>query len=47
MIFKDFKELISVYEGTGLTLKGMAKKDNKKYFKKSDFTKIMSFTTKK
>ena len=31
---------ISVYEGTGLTLKEWQKKENKKYFKSSDFIKL-------
>ena len=31
---------ISVYEGTGLTMKEWQRKDNKKYFKNEDFIKI-------
>ena len=38
---------VSVYEGTGLTLKEWQSKDNKKYFKSTDFTKLCLSPSKK
>ena len=38
---------ISVYEGTGLTLKEWQSKDNKKYFKSTDFIKLCLSPSKK
>ena len=38
---------ISVYEGTGLTLKEWQSKENKKYFKSSDFIKLCLLPPKK
>ena len=38
---------VAVYEGTGLTLKEWQSKDNKKYFKSTDFTKLCLSPSKK
>ena len=38
---------VSVYEGTGLTLKEWQSKDNKKYFKHTDFIKLCLSPSKK